>query len=70
VSENVRLPPTYTDAMLDTGCDTNTLKSRKLARGTLPVVAIVTPLTDAECASDAVTEVPAGAVHSNAPAAK
>jgi len=43
VSENVRLPETYTDAMLDTGCDTNTLTSRELARGTPAVVATVTP---------------------------
>lgn len=56
--------------MLDTGCDTNTEASRREARGTLAVVAIVTPWTDAECASEAVTEVPVGAVHSKAPAAK
>jgi hypothetical protein len=43
VSEKLRLPPTYTDATADTGCDTNTEASRRDARGTLAVVAIVTP---------------------------
>ena len=70
VSEKVRLPAAYIDATLDTGCEMNTLASRRLARGTLAVVATVTPSTDAECASEAVSDVPVGAVHSNAPAAK
>jgi hypothetical protein len=43
VSEKLRLPPMYTDAMADTGCDTNTEASRREGRGTLAVVATVTP---------------------------
>ena len=70
VSENVRLPPTYTDAMVETGCARYTLASCKLARGIPEVVATVSPRTDAEWATAAVSEVPAGAVHSRAAAPK
>ena len=43
VPEKVRLPPTNTDAVLETGCDRTTLASRRLERGTLAIVAAVTP---------------------------
>ena len=41
--EKVRLPPTNTDAVLETGCDKKTLASRRLERGTSAIVAAVTP---------------------------
>ena len=43
VPEKVRLPPTKTDAVLETGCDRKMLASRRLERGTLAIVAAVTP---------------------------
>ena len=58
------------DAVLDTRCDRQTLASRRLERGMLASVAVVTPRTDAECARAAVPDVPVGPVHSKAPAAK
>jgi hypothetical protein len=60
----------YTDAMFDTGCDTNTLASRELPGGILAVVATVIPWTDEECAKETVKDVPVGTVHSRPPAAK
>jgi hypothetical protein len=43
VREKVRLPPTNTDTVLETGWDRKMLASRRLVRGTLAMVAAVTP---------------------------